>query len=100
MNISDANSIQGIFVLESFARWRYSVASYSLLLPDGSSNDYNYHSADRLQGRRDDLQGSTWNCAAIPGTAVTCRRPTWSADTALCQYQSSSGATSQTVNCW
>ena len=65
-----------------------------------SASSIQFDKADRLQGRRDDLQGSTWNCAAIPGTAVTCRRPTWSADTALCQYQSSSGATSQTVNCW
>ena len=38
--------------------------------------------------------------AAIPGTAVTCHRPTWSADTALCHHQSSSGATSQTVSYW
>jgi len=41
-----------------------------------------------------------WNHETWVLLSPTCRRPTWSADTALYQYQSSSGATSQTVNCW
>ena len=54
----------------------------------------------RIQNHLTDVQSSTWECAAIPGSSGSGRRSTRLTGTAFCRHQSPVGAFCQTLHCW